>query len=147
MPKEWKEIKGSDSYEKDPSAIVHASNIVFINQKPISVNTLTSKVIYAELIRRIYKKPRALQNIERRIQFIVSQTINLDSRKIYMLPRHAVISTGITTFQYGLLNNIVYFSKNLFKMKLVESPLCSQCKTVDETSFHFLVLVLLLCTS
>ena len=40
-------------------------------------------------------------------------------------------------FQYRLLNNILYFSKCLYRMKLVESNLCSQCRTVDETSFRF----------
>ena len=61
-----------------------------------------------------------------------------------MLPRQTVIITKIRMFQYLLLYNILYFNKCLYKMKLVESPICSQCQTVDETSFHFLVLVLLL---
>ena len=58
VPKEWKDILRSDSYEKDPSTILGCSNIiVFMNQKPVvSVKTLTSKVIYAEFISRIYKK-------------------------------------------------------------------------------------------
>ena len=43
-------IEKSDSYEQDPSTILDCSNIVFINQKPGSVKTLTSKVIYAELV-------------------------------------------------------------------------------------------------
>ena len=53
-----------------------------------------------------------------------------------MLPRQTVFSTSIRMFQYRTLNSILYFNKCLYKMKLVESPLCSQCKTVDETSFH-----------
>ena len=65
----------SDSYEKDPSTIMDLSNIVFVSQKPVRVKTLTSKVMYAELISRIYKKPTAQQNIERRLQFIVSQQL------------------------------------------------------------------------
>ena len=55
VPKEWKGIIKSDSYEKDPGIIFkHCSNIVFINTKPVIVKTLTNKVIYAELISRIY---------------------------------------------------------------------------------------------
>ena len=54
-----------------------------------------------------------------------------------MVPGKTVISTSIRMFQYRLLNNILYFNKCLYKMKLVESPHCSQCRTVDETSFHF----------
>ena len=54
VPKEWKDVIMSDSYENDPSTILDCSNIIFINQKPVSVKTLTSKVIYPELISRIY---------------------------------------------------------------------------------------------
>ena len=64
MPKEWKDIIRSDSNEKDRSIILDCSNVVFINKKPLSVKTLTSKAIYAELTSRIYKKPTAQQNIE-----------------------------------------------------------------------------------
>ena len=56
VPKEWKDIIRTDSHEKDPSTIMDCSNIVFINQKPESIKTLTCKAIYAELISRIYKK-------------------------------------------------------------------------------------------
>ena len=145
VPKELKDIIRSDSCEKDPSTILDCSNIVFINQKPVSAKTLTSKVIYAELFSRIYKKPTTQQNIERKLRSVASQTINWNM--IYMLPRQTVTSTSIRMFLYHLLNNIWYFDKCLYKMKIVESPFCLQCKTVDETSFHFLVLVLSLCTS
>ena len=59
VSKVWKDIIRSNSYENDPSTILDCSNIIFINQKPVGVKTLTSKVIYAELISRIYKKPTA----------------------------------------------------------------------------------------
>ena len=144
VPKVWKDIIRSNSHENDPSTIFDCSNIIFINQKPVGVKTLTSKVIYAELISRIYKKPTAQQNIETKLRSVASQTINLDWKIIYMLPRKTVISTSIRMFQYRLLNNILYFSKCLYKMKLVEGPHCLQCRTVDETPPTFLVLVLLL---
>ena len=45
------------------------------------------------------KKPTAQQNIERKLHSVTSQTINLDWKKIYMLPRQTVISTNIRMFQ------------------------------------------------
>ena len=66
VPKEWKDILRSDNYEKDPSTILDCSSIIFVNQKPVSIKTLTSKVIYVELISRIYKKPATQQNIKRK---------------------------------------------------------------------------------
>ena len=109
VPKVWKDIIRPNSYENDPSTVLDCSNIIFINQKPVGVKTLTSKVIYAELISRIYKKPTAQQNIETKLRSVASQTINLDWKIIYMLPRKTVISTSIRMFQYRLLNNILYF--------------------------------------
>ena len=53
VPRVWKDIIRSDSHENDPSTILDCSNIIFLNQKPVSVKTLTSKVIYGELISRI----------------------------------------------------------------------------------------------
>ena len=55
-----------------------------------------------------------------------------------MLPWQSVMSTSIRMFQYRLLNNIVYFNKCLYKKKLVESLLCSQCTTVDDHDFFSL---------
>ena len=55
VPKEWKDMIRSDSYENDPGTILDFSNIIFVNQKPVSVKAVTSKLIYAELISRIYK--------------------------------------------------------------------------------------------
>ena len=107
VPKEWKDIIKSGSYEKDPSTILYCSNIVFINQKPISVKKLTSKVIYAELISGIYKKPTAQQNVERKLRSVASQTTNLDWKKICILPGKTVTNTSIRMFQYRLLNNIL----------------------------------------
>ena len=70
VPKGWKDIIRTDSYEKDSSTIcMDCSNIVFINQKAVSIKTLACKAIYAELISRIYRKPTAQQNIEKKVTF------------------------------------------------------------------------------
>ena len=68
--------------KKDPGTILDCSNVIFINQKPVTVKTLTSKVIYAEIISRIYKKPIAQQNVESKLRSFASQTIILDWKKI-----------------------------------------------------------------
>ena len=55
VPKKWEDIIRTDSYEKDPSTIcMDCSNIVFINQTPVSYVPLqvrrllwTGKYIYA----------------------------------------------------------------------------------------------------
>ena len=42
----------------------------------------------------------------------------------------------IKSFQYKILNNIIFVNKMLFKSRKVESPMCSFCKSEDETYIH-----------
>ena len=39
-------------------------------------------------------------------------------------------------FQYKILNNILYLNQRLYRMNLVESPLCSLCKREVESISH-----------
>ena len=38
-----------------------------------------------------------------------------------MLPRHATIESSLRSFQYKILNNILYLNEKLFKFKIVET--------------------------
>ena len=53
-----------------------------------------------------------------------------------MLPRIATIESSLRSFQYKLLNNILYLNERLFKFNVVKSPLCSLCSLVNETVVH-----------
>ena len=41
-----------------------------------------------------------------------------------------------SSFQYKILNNVLYLNKLLFKFRKVTSPLCSFCKSAEETIIH-----------
>ena len=60
----------------------------------------------------------------------------MDWKKIYLLPHKTTADTRLRVFQYKILNNILYLNKALFKFGKVHSPLCSFCKTEDETVIH-----------
>ena len=53
-----------------------------------------------------------------------------------MLPRIATIESSLRSFQYKLLNNIIYLNERVFKFDVVKSPLCSLCSLVNETVVH-----------
>ena len=53
-----------------------------------------------------------------------------------MLPRIATIESSLHSFQYKLLNNILYLNERLFKFDVMKSPLCSLCILVNETVVH-----------
>ena len=55
---------------------------------------------------------------------------------IYMLPRLVTHNTYMRSFQYKILNNILYLNKKLHIFGIKSSPLCSFCNLYDETPFH-----------
>jgi len=60
----------------------------------------------------------------------------LDWKEICLLPRKVTIDTFTRSFQYKIINNVLYLNKMLFVFKKVISPLCSFCKSEDETPLH-----------
>lgn len=56
--------------------------------------------------------------------------------KIYSLPFQVALDTYTRDFQYKILNRILFTNSKLFKLKLVESPLCSFCDKNEETLEH-----------
>ena len=58
-----------------------------------------------------------------------------------MLPRIVTIESSLRSFQYKILNNILYLNERLFKFNIVYSPLCSLYGAYNESIEH------LFCTS
>ena len=53
-----------------------------------------------------------------------------------MLPRQATIESSLRSFQYKMFINISHLNRKLFKFKIVDSPVCSLCKTESESSLR-----------
>ena len=53
-----------------------------------------------------------------------------------MLPRLAMIESSLRSFQYKILNNVLFLSERLYKFNVVTSPLCSLCKVENESVSH-----------
>ena len=53
-----------------------------------------------------------------------------------MPPRIAIIESSLRSFQYRLLNNILYLNERLFKFNIIKSALCSLCSLVNKTVVH-----------
>ena len=67
----------------------------------------------------------------------ILESTNLNWNEIYILPRKVSIDTNLHVFQYTILNSILFLNESLFKFKKVPSPLCSFCKSANETLLHF----------
>ena len=66
--------------------------------------------------------------------FFESSTV--DWKGIYLLPGQNIINTKHCSFQYKILNNVLYLNKLLFKFRKVKYPLCSFYKSAEETIIH-----------
>ena len=53
-----------------------------------------------------------------------------------MIPRMVTVESMLRIFQYKVLNNILYLNDRLYKMEIVQTPLCSLCKQEKETVIH-----------
>jgi len=52
---------------------------------------------------------------------------------IYQIPHVVTLDTRTRVFQCKLLNRIIYTNKSLYKMKMIDSPLCTFFKISDES--------------
>ena len=62
--------------------------------------------------------------------------LNLDWKLIYLLPQILTKKTSLRTFQYKVLNNVLYFKLRLFQFKVSTTFLCSYFNQHDETVQH-----------
>ena len=61
---------------------------------------------------------------------------NFQWKDIYTLPHKVTINANLRSFQYKILNNILYLNKNLHTFGLSNTQLCSFCKMEEETISH-----------
>ena len=62
--------------------------------------------------------------------------LNLDWELIYLLTQILTKNTSLRTFQYKVLNNVLYLNFKLFQFKVSTTSLCSYCNQHDETVQH-----------
>ena len=62
--------------------------------------------------------------------------LDIDWTAIYILPRLVTHNIYMRSFQYKILNNILYLNKKLHIFGIKSSPLCSFCNLYNETPFH-----------
>ena len=55
---------------------------------------------------------------------------------IFTLASKITLHTKLQNFQFKFLHHIIYTNSKLFKMKLVNSPICSYCQMLEETLLH-----------
>ena len=97
------------------------------------MNKSGSRKLYQIQISEKYEKPTLQLHYERYFN-----KFDFDWKLIYCLPHMVTVDTKLRVFQYKILNNILFVNKMLFKIRKVESAMCSFYKAEDETYiYHF----------
>ena len=90
---------------------------------------ISSKMVYQKLIQPLSKPPTSQPYFEKVLGFG-----KVEWEKVYMLPRIVTIESSLCSFQYKILNNILYHNK----FNIVDSPLYSLCGAYNESIKHLL---------
>ena len=128
LPPSWKKIiKETDN----------ADNILFPYHHLIKKNTLigikklNSSQLYSLLVYTHPFTPTSQKYLNESFK-----TDSFDWKQIYLLPLSVTLDSYSRSFQYKILNNVLYLNKKLFKFRKSTSPLCPFCKLCDETVLH-----------
>ena len=135
LPFAWKKLIKSNDEADDPSISQNTALKFTLNLKDdtLSLDSITSSKLYWKQIETIQVYPSARVKYTTRFS-----TCNLDWDSIYLIPHLVALDTKTRTFQYKVLNRIIFTNKTLYKMRLVDSPLCTFCKISDESLEHLL---------
>ena len=52
-----------------------------------------------------------------------------------------MVESSLCSFQYKILNNVLFLNERLYKFNVVTSPLCSLCKVENESVSHSFLLL------
>ena len=97
------------------------------------VNKLGSKIVYKGFPSEIMARPVCEQ--------LFSSTFDIqenDWSQIYTLPFRCTLEVKIRVFQFKLSHNILYTNDRLYKMKLVNSEMCTFCKLKEKLPQAFM---------
>ena len=129
LPFEWKRII-RQSAQQPPSHIGDAFYLK-MEDSEVALSKVSSKLLYVAFKSRKQVPPTAQKKFQEKFP-----QLQTDWREIYSLPFTVTIETKIREFQYKMLNNIVFKKEKLFRLKMIDSPLCTFCKRENESFEH-----------
>ena len=129
IPQRWK-IVIKENYKNATNLIIHDHHLVK-GSRVITSHKLTSTEIYSILILRAQNKLFSNIYFEN-----LYNDYNIDSTAIYMLPHLITYNTYMRSFQYEILNNVLFLNKELHTFGIKSSPLCCFCNLYNETPYH-----------
>ena len=129
IPKQWKE--NIASFDGNLESLIIKDHNLIKKHQVYSLTRLDSKELYKLQILLRINKPTSQSYFEN-----LFEIADIDWKKVYFISRIVTIDTKLSAFQYRILNNILYLNKMLFSFGINNNPLCSFCKSRDETMIY-----------
>ena len=130
IPSQWKKKLGKMGNPVSSSSQFDVTTI-FINNQQREIGKIKQKTIYWDIVKCKIEPPTSQKTMEKRLN-----KPNINWEQVYDRIYRTTINTYMRAFQYKLINNILFLNRDLFRFKLVNSPLCSFCKSSMETADH-----------
>ena len=118
------------NYENSTNLITHDHHLIK-ESRVLTLDKQKSSETYFILILKVQNKPSSNNYFEN-----LFNDYNIDWIAIYMLPRLVTYNTYMRSFQYKILNNVLFLNKKLYIFLIKPSPLCFFCNLYDETPSH-----------
>ena len=118
IPREWKNDTSFTPEMIELEQLSLYQHCVYIKDTFTDIFKVNTNRIYDSLVQKKFQAPTAKANLSQK--FDISDQL---WPKLYTLAIKCTIETKTRVFQYKILNNILYLDKQLYKMRLKESPL------------------------
>ena len=118
IPQRWKIII-KENYGNAITLIIH-DHPLDKGSRLITLDRLISTELYSILIPKAANNPSSNIYLEN-----LYNDCNIDWTAIYMLPRLVTYNTYLQSFQYKILNSVLFLNKKLHTFGIKPSPLCS----------------------
>ena len=100
------------------------------NNTEFNTHSAKSKQFYSLMIANKAKYPNRFETLKADLK------ISDPLQEVFSIPYNAADETYVWSFQYKLLNNILFTNTKLFKIGLIESEKCSFCEIYKEDLYH-----------
>ena len=131
IPNPWKQL----IREVFPPDLVPHVQGVLLCTRQVPVENLNSKQIYDIILRNESHIPTAQTTLRGKFPLVEQKTW----KNIYMIPRKATKHAYSRSFQYKILNNILYLNNRLSLFGLATTSNCSLCGAHEENFNHLFV--------
>ena len=117
------------NYENATNLIIR-DHYLIKGSRVSTLDKLTSTEIYYILVSKVQNKPSSSIYLEN-----LFNKYNNEWKAIYMLPRLITCNTYMQSFQYKILNNVLFHNKTLHTFGIKPSALCCFCTKHFRTYF------------